>query len=70
MSEPLKDRHCGTCVFFRREYDDPTGGCHRYPPQAHLIRARNSFWFGSYRTWQTYWPDVEVDDFCGEYKRS
>jgi hypothetical protein len=65
------ERHCGTCVFLHREEPgDQTGGCHRYPPQAHLIRARNSFWFGSSRTWQSYWPDVAESDFCGEYERA
>jgi hypothetical protein len=67
MPEPLKDRHCGTCIY-RQEWD---GTCHRFPPQTSLLQPERSFWQSNGPLeWRSEWPEVDVDDFCGEYKRS
>jgi hypothetical protein len=55
MSETPLDRHCESCVFFRRTGEMGLGVCHRYPPQGPSV---DSF------------PVVSGDSFCGEYKRS
>jgi hypothetical protein len=55
MSEPLKDRHCGTCVFYRASQREGVGDCHRFPPPVPQL---------------DYFPMVSATNFCGEYKRS
>jgi hypothetical protein len=72
MPESLKDRHCGTCVFFREVLSEQgSGRCFRYPPTVvavpvfDAVNERQSGWEAEYLQ-----PWVDDDDFCGEYKRS
>lgn len=62
---PLPPESCGTCVFFLRE-DETSGECRRYPPSVpYMIESDGSprqLVFAST-------PDVEDDQWCGEYRR-
>jgi len=53
---------CEDCHFFELDYSEDTeastGICRRYPPNA--IAADVS----------SFWPTVDIDDWCGEYQVS
>lgn len=51
-------QHCGNCMFRQRHPDDKAY-CHRFPP-APLYPDPGVV---------TRYPQVEHDDWCGEYKR-
>ena len=44
---------CGNCKHYR--YCE----CHRNPPQVFVFPDRGGY---------TWWPSVNLDDFCGEFK--
>ena len=51
---------CETCVFFEH-FPDAKQECHRRPP---LITPAPE---DSNDVWWTGWPEVELDDWCGEH---
>lgn len=50
---------CETCAFIEREPGSDAGYCRRYPPVVVVSEE------GEYSAF----PVIEVQDFCGEYKR-
>lgn len=60
----IKDE-CGSCKFCKETdntFDDEDGSCFRYPPQIIVLSS------GGTSGGATYWPDVNKDDWCGEFK--
>lgn len=67
MDNYTRNMSCGSCkyaipvkTFFFKEIE-----CHRYPPQLVMV-GQEAMGIGSYK-WKPAWPQVAVDNFCGEY---
>jgi hypothetical protein len=62
------EEKCENCKFYRN------GECHRLPPQTvNVEEYRPSYDKDTPSTTEvavvTQWPDVDEDDWCGEFKR-
>lgn len=57
------DNECASCFYFTNDgRDDGSGLCRRYAPRPisdDLVKLGNH---------PITWPEVEVDDWCGEFK--
>lgn len=55
----MSDRSCAACVFFDASFDGASYGlCRRGAPR-----------FGPHGTLDGVWPEVDVDDWCGEFRK-
>lgn len=55
----MNTKICGTCIFFYRESTiDKSGQCRRNPP---------TVFFAGYDP-ASFFPEVKVTEWCGEYK--
>ena len=55
--------NCGTCVFLFKSDDQEGGECRRYPPIP-VVEVQA----GSSDGWTIVWPDMNDDEWCGEYE--
>lgn len=53
-------RKCETCTFFVH-YGSDVGSCHRNAPLPTVDYQQGGGLL------MAYWPDVDIDDFCGEW---
>jgi len=61
----MKDKACAECVYYDAKYEAISGTvsiCRRFPPIPVSDDARDKLIFA--------WPEVNEDDYCGEYKRN
>jgi len=58
----MSDATCETCPWFRRARDGDWGECHKNPPTTILMHWPETG--GEFL--ETVWPNVGLDDWCGE----
>lgn len=64
---PLPPESCGTCVFYLSKADE-CGVCRRYPPSC-IERSEANINYAGDRLYFTAYPEVDLDQWCGEYRR-
>jgi hypothetical protein len=70
----MEKEQCKTCKFFIiLEQGAKSGWCRRYPPTVVVNNAQNynredGSWDGIYSYAETAYPEVDNDDWCGEFK--
>ncbi|MFN0183047.1 MAG: high-potential iron-sulfur protein [Aquabacterium sp.] len=57
----MSERRCMNCEFWNLDDGADWGECHRFPPTTAM---------GNPGDWYTSWPQVDVEDGCGEFKES
>lgn len=57
----MDEKKCKNCIYFKTHYSDSkSGSCHRNPPQ--IVYEHNMACLASL------FPQVGVEDYCGEFK--
>lgn len=53
------NEQCNNCLFFKKFTDGSSGSCRRFVPTVLMTNVGR----------QTVWPEVYINDWCGEYEQ-